>query len=93
MKIGKLKLNSNLVLAPMAGVNCTAFRLMCKEYGAGLVSTPMLVINQIVNAPEKLIERTCFIKKEKPVSVQIVGSDSKLAEQGVRIIEEYADVY
>ena len=92
MKIGKLKLNSNLVLAPMAGVNCTAFRLMCKEYGAGLVSTPMLVINQIVNAPEKLIERTCFIKKEKPVSVQIVGSDSKLAEQGVRIIEEYADV-
>jgi len=92
MRIGNLKLDSKLILAPMAGVNCAAFRLLCREYGAGLVSTPMLVINQVVNTPEKIIQRTCFLKKEKPVSVQLAGSDSKMAAEATRIIEEYADV-
>jgi len=90
--IGNVKLDSRLILAPMAGVNCAAFRLLCKEYGAGLVSTPMLVVNQIVAAPEKIIDQACFLKQEKPISVQLVGSDSKLAEEATRIIEPYADI-
>ncbi|MBN2053150.1 tRNA dihydrouridine synthase DusB [Candidatus Woesearchaeota archaeon] len=90
--IGNVRLDSKLILAPMAGVNCAAFRLLCKGYGAGLVSTPMLVINQIVAAPEKIINQACFLKQEKPVSVQLVGSDSRLAEQATRIIEPYADI-
>tara|TARA_B100001971_G_C18230578_1_gene563628 strand:+ start:739 stop:1686 length:948 start_codon:yes stop_codon:yes gene_type:complete len=92
MKIGNVKLSSKLILAPMADVNCAGFRLLCKEYGAGLVSTPMLPVNQIVGAPEKIIERVCFLKKEKPISVQVVGSDSKIAAEATKIIEPYADI-
>ena len=92
MNIGGLKLNSNLILAPMAGVNCTAFRLLCHEYGAGLVSTPMIVTNQLVASPQKIIDRTCFLKEEKPISVQLVGSDPILAAEATKIIEDYADV-
>jgi tRNA-dihydrouridine synthase B len=92
MKIGNLTLDSKLILAPMEGVNCAAFRLLCKEYGAGLVSTPMIHINSIVEASDKIINRTCFLKNEKPISVQIVGNDSKIAADAIKIIENYADI-
>ena len=92
MKIGNVKLSSKTILAPMAGVNCAAFRLLCKEHGAGLVSTPMLVINQIVANQDRILEQTCLLAEEKPVSVQVVGSDSKLAGEAIDIIDEYADI-
>ena len=92
MKIGKVKLDNQLILAPMAAVNCLAFRLLCKEEGAGLVSTAMIVSNQIVANPEKIIERTCFLKQEKPISVQLLGSDPKINKQATEIVDEYADI-
>ena len=46
-KIGNVKLENNIILAPMAGVNCPAFRLLCKEYGAGLVTTQMFHCDSI----------------------------------------------
>ena len=92
MKLGNINLDSKLILAPMAGVNCAAFRLICHEYGAGLVSTPMTVVDQIIMNAEKIIGRMCFLKKERPISVQLVGSDSKMAAEATKIIEDYANV-
>lgn len=85
------RLEGKAILAPMAGVNCAAFRLICREHGAAMVSTPMIVANQITANPEKIIQRTCFLKKEKPVSVQLLGRD-KLMADATKIIEPYADV-
>ncbi len=76
----------------MAGVNCSAFRLICKEHGAGLVYSPMIVINQLVANPEKILEIINPLKKERPLTIQLVGSDTKLMEQAVKIIDEYADI-
>ncbi|MFH1212084.1 MAG: tRNA dihydrouridine synthase DusB [Candidatus Woesearchaeota archaeon] len=92
MKIGKVDIDSKLVLAPMEGVNCAAFRLLCREYGAGLVSTPMILTDELVKEPEKIIKRLCFLKNEKPISIQLAGSDPKIMERAVQIIEEYADI-
>lgn len=86
------RLKSKAILAPMAGVNCTAFRLLCREYGAAMVSTPMIVANQVVANPEKIIARTCFLKKEKPISVQLLGSDKKIMADATKLVEPYADV-
>jgi len=92
LKIGKLTLDTPVILAPMAAVNCAAFRLLCREAGAGMVTTPMLVCNQIVGNPEKIIARTCYLKNEKPISTQLLGSDSKLMKEATRIIDEFSDV-
>lgn len=92
LKIGNVTLDAPVILAPMAGVNCAAFRLLCREYGAGMVSTPMLVSNQVVANPDGIISRTCYLKKEKPISTQLLGSDRKLMEEAARIVEEYSDV-
>ncbi|MFO8015550.1 MAG: tRNA dihydrouridine synthase DusB [Candidatus Woesearchaeota archaeon] len=86
------ELDGRLILAPMAGVNCAAFRLLCREHGAAMVSTPMLVANQLVADPEKIISRTCFLKEEKPISVQLLGSDRNLMAEAARIVEPHADV-
>ena len=85
-------LDSRLILAPMAGVNCAAFRLICKKSGAGMVSTPMIHVKGLCENPEPIIDRTCFIKDERPISVQFVGSDPVAAGNATKIIENYADV-
>ena len=91
-KIGNVKLDSRVFLAPLAGVTCSAFRLICKEYGAGLVYSPMIVINQLVEAPKRILEIINPLKQERPLAIQLVGSDTKLMEQAVKIIDPYADI-
>ena len=92
LKIGKIIIETPVILAPMAGVNCAAFRLLCREYGAGMVSTPMLVANQVAANPDKIIERTCYLEKEKPVLTQLAGSDKKLMGDAARIVDEFSDI-
>ena len=41
-KIGDVLINSKVVLAPMAGVTNIAYRKMCKQFGAGMVTTEMI---------------------------------------------------
>ena len=42
LKIGNVELENNIILAPMAGITDLPFRVICKEYGAGLVCTEMV---------------------------------------------------
>lgn len=42
LKIGNVELDNNVFLAPMAGITDRAFRIICKEYGPGLVFTEMV---------------------------------------------------
>ena len=42
MKIGNVELKSNVIMAPMAGITDTAYRVLLEEQGAGLVSTEMV---------------------------------------------------
>ena len=41
LKIGNVELENNILLAPMAGITDLPFRVMCKNYGTGLVCTEM----------------------------------------------------
>jgi tRNA-dihydrouridine synthase B len=88
MKIGKINLKNNLILAPMLGVNCNPFRLLCKNHGAGLVTTPMFHPDSLFNGAIKLD----IIKEEKPVSIQIVGKDPIDMAKAAQIVEEKADI-
>ena len=95
-KIGNLKLENNLILAPMADINCSAFRLLCKEYGAGLVSTQMFHCDLIANLYEKDREKFEVMlgvsDKERPLSIQIVGSNPENIKKATSILNNYADV-
>jgi tRNA-dihydrouridine synthase B len=96
LKIGKIKIKNNLVLAPMVGVNCSAFRLLCKDYGVGLLTTPMFHCNEIIGLynknKEKFEKLLGITKKERPISIQIVGSEPEALKQATLIINKYADI-
>lgn len=88
LKIGNLELKNNLILAPMLGVNCNVFRLLCKQYGAGLVYTPMIHPDSLKYQKDKID----IIKEEKPIAAQIVGKDPKELSQAAITLEDHADI-
>ncbi len=92
MKIGNVETDNNIFLAPMAGITDLPFRLMCKENGAGLVYTEMVSAKALLYNDEKtkLLLKTC--EKEKPLAVQIFGSDLEAIAYASKYVSEFADI-
>lgn len=93
MKIGNVDISGKFVLAPMAAVNCTAFRMLCKENKAGLVYTQMFDVEVIKKQSKSEVNRTLNVKKfERPVSVQLIGNNEKSIIKSVKLVEDFADI-
>jgi nifR3 family TIM-barrel protein len=75
LKIGSLKVGNGLVLAPMAGYTNLAFRLTIKKLGAGLVTTEMVSAMGLTLNHGKTLDYLKSHADEKPLSVQIFGSE------------------
>ena len=93
------KFTSKAFLAPMAGVSDPALRLLCKKKGAGLVVTEFTSIHSIVAKEKQLKENNETIRKfleyseeERPLSVQLFGSDVVALEKAARIVEPFFDI-
>lgn len=81
-----------LVLAPLAGISDFPYRLLCKKYGADLVFTEMISSESIVRSRTALKELLQTKKKEKPLAVQLFGSNPKILAQAASIVEKKADI-
>ena len=86
-------------MAPMAGVSDPALRLQCKKMGAGLVVTEFTNIHSIVAKENQLKERMKTIQEfiefsdeERPLSIQLFGSDLTALEKAAKIVEPYFDI-
>ena len=71
------KLSGKLILAPMHNVTNLAFRLMCKKYGASLVSTELLSANPIARGNNAVMKTIITDKTEKPVVIQLFGQNTE----------------
>ncbi len=88
LTIGNVTLDNNVVLAPMAGVTDLPFRLLCREQGAGLICMEMVSAKAIYynnKNTEQLLE---IHPDEKPVSLQLFGSDADIIAEMAKRIEE-----
>ena len=92
MKIGNVETDNNIFLAPMAGITDLPFRLICKENGAGLVYSEMVSAKAHLYGDEKtkLLLKTC--KEERPLAVQIFGSDVEAIGFAAKYVSEFADI-
>jgi tRNA-dihydrouridine synthase B len=81
MQIGNIQLQNNVFLAPMAGVTDLPFRLLCKEQGCGLVYTEMVSAKGLYYEDKKTETLLQIDEREKPVAVQIFGSDPDIMAQ------------
>lgn len=88
MKIGKVILDNNIILAPMAGVTDLPFRLLCKEQGAGLICTEMVSAKAISFHNKNTVALLETAPQERPVSLQLFGSDPDIISEMAAYIEE-----
>ena len=56
MQIGNVKITKPVIMAPMAGVSNGAFRRLCYEFGAGLMTCEMVSDKAIYYANEKTMK-------------------------------------
>ena len=83
---------SKAFLAPMAGLSDPALRLVCKEQGAGLVVTEFTSIHAIEAKSDNITEFIEFSPKERPLSVQLFGSDLEKIKKAVKIVEPHFEI-
>ena len=88
MRIGKLTLDQPLILAPMAGVTDLPFRLLCKRMGADLLCMEMVSAKAIHYRNRNTEALMRISEEERPVSLQLFGSEPELMAEVARGIEE-----
>ena len=88
VSIGSIELDVPVVLAPMAGVTNTAFRRLCREYGAGLYVCEMITARALLERNEETMRLISHHPSETPRSVQLYSVDAKTVGAAARMIAE-----
>lgn len=93
MKIGNVDIKGNVALGPMAGVTDLPFRLLCKEQGCDLMYTEMVSAKAILYNNKNTYEILRTTDSERPVAVQLFGSDPDImTEIALRLEEQPFDI-
>lgn len=87
-QIGNIKIKNKIVLAPMAGISNISYRHIIKEMGAGLIYTEMISAMGVFYNSKKTIELLKIKENERPINVQIFGSDVKSFVEAAKYIEK-----
>ena len=88
LKIGNVEISNPVVLAPMAGVCNSAFRLTVKEFGAGLVCAEMVSDKGINFKNEKTLGMLYIDERENPLSLQIFGGEKESLVQAAKFVDK-----
>ena len=87
MQIGNVKLENKTILAPLAGITNLPFRLIAKEAGCALVCSEMVSAHGLVNRSRRTEQLLDSRPEEKPLSVQIFGSQPEVMAEAARLVE------
>jgi nifR3 family TIM-barrel protein len=88
LAIGPIELDVPVVLAPMAGITNTAFRRLCREFGAGLYVSEMITSRALVERNEATMRLITHHPSETPRSIQLYGVDPGTMAAAARILVE-----
>lgn len=86
ISIGKVSIQNNIFLAPMAGVSDLPFRVICRELGCGLAYTEMISAKGLIYRNEHTIDLLRVAEEERPVPVQIFGSEPAIMAEAAKIV-------
>lgn len=90
-QIGDIEIKNRIVVAPMAGISNAAFRVIVKEFGAGLVVCEMISDKALHFRNKKTLEMLHIEPNEYPLSVQILGGEIDTMVEAAKYIEENTD--
>jgi nifR3 family TIM-barrel protein len=86
LSLGTYTVEPPVVLAPMAGITNSAFRRVCREYGAGLYVSEMITSRALVERNAETMQMIRFHPSETPRSLQLYGVDPDVVGEAVRIV-------
>ncbi|MEZ4777466.1 MAG: tRNA dihydrouridine synthase DusB [Bacteroidia bacterium] len=97
VKIGNIEVGEfPLLLAPMEDVSDPPFRVLCKELGADVVYTEFISAEGLIRFAEKSMMKLDIYDEERPVGIQIFGSEIESMQESARIVErsqpEFIDI-
>ena len=84
MKIGSLELKRTAALAPMAGVADSAFRQICKEFGACYLVGEMASAKGMHYSDKKTARLLTVREQERPIAVQLFGDEPEILAEAAR---------
>lgn len=88
LKLGPISVDPPLFLAPMAGVTDRDFRLIVRRIGGvGVVTMEFLQSKGLVNGDRRICQQLWYAEEERPLSIQIYGSDADIMAEAARIVE------
>jgi tRNA-dihydrouridine synthase B len=89
LRLGPLEIDPPLVLAPMAGITDHVYRLMLRRIGGvGLVTMEFISSEAISRGNARQLRKMVFSDEERPISIQIYGSDPERMAAAADIVEE-----
>lgn len=92
MKIGNIETKNNVFLAPMAGVTDLVFRVICKEMDCGMVYSEMVSAKGVQHNNKNTKELLKVDERERPVAMQMFGSDPEIMAEMARKLNKYEDI-
>lgn len=89
LTIGTLKLKSNLILAPMAGITDLPYRMLCRRFGCELSFVEMINCRSVSYKSKKTKEMLSTIKGDTPLGVQILGCEEQYVLKALDVLKNY----
>lgn len=89
LRIGPHTFSSSFCLAPLAGYTDLAFRLLCRQYGAGYCVSEMISCHGLVYQQENTLQMLQSVPAERPTAFQLFGADPEIMTDAAQIIETY----
>jgi len=88
IRLGKYDLERPIALAPMEDVTDLGFRLICKEFGADIVYSEFISSDGLIRSARKSLAKLASSENERPIGIQIFGSDPNVMAEAARIAEQ-----
>ena len=90
-QIDNVTIPNQVVVAPMAGITNSAFRVICKQFGAGLVVCEMISDRGIMHHNQKTLSMMFVDPREHPVSIQIFGGTKETLVAAAKFVDQQTD--
>lgn len=89
LQIADISFSSPFVLAPLAGYSDLPFRLLCREYGAGLTVSEMISCHGLIYNQKKTRAMLASNTQDKPVAFQLFGADPEIMGEAASLLNDY----
>ncbi|MFZ5760425.1 MAG: tRNA dihydrouridine synthase DusB [Thermodesulfobacteriota bacterium] len=90
LTIGAITIDNPFILAPLAGYTDLPFRLLCREYGAGLVFSEMISAHGLIYQQQKTWEMLETVNEERPVIIQLFGAEPDVMARSAAMLADLA---